>query len=43
MLQMWGGSPTVGKSAPWHFWLLVVALAGYLAWRVVDFIISLVS
>jgi len=29
---------TVGQSAPWHFWLVVVALAGYLIWRFVDFV-----
>jgi hypothetical protein len=22
--------------APWHFWLMVVALVGYLGWRAVD-------
>ncbi len=27
---------TVGESAPWHFWIVVVALAGYLIWRVID-------
>ena len=31
-------APTVGQSAPWHFWLVVVALAGYLLWRFVEFI-----
>ena len=34
---------TVGQSAPWHFWIVVVALAGYLLWRLVDGIIWLVS
>lgn len=29
---------TVGQSAPWHFWLVVIALAGYLLWRFVDFL-----
>lgn len=35
-------APTVGQSAPWHFWLVVVALAGYLIWRFVDFIAWLI-
>ena len=26
---------TVGQSAPWHFWIVVVALAAYLIWRAV--------
>ncbi len=26
---------TVGQSAPWHFWIVVVALAAYLLWRLV--------
>ena len=26
---------TVGQSAPWHFWVVVVALAAYLLWRAV--------
>ena len=26
----------VGDSAPWHFWLVVAALAGYLLWRLVQ-------
>ena len=26
---------TVGQSAPWHFWVVVVALAAYLIWRAV--------
>jgi len=30
---------TVGQSAPWHFWVVVAALAGYLLWRVIDGII----
>lgn len=29
---------TVGQSAPWHFWIVVVALAAYLIWRFIDFI-----
>lgn len=32
---------TVGQSAPWHFWLVVVALAAYLLWRFVDFVLWL--
>ena len=34
---------TVGQSAPWHFWIVVVALAGYLLWRLVEGAIWLVS
>ncbi len=26
---------TVGQSAPWHFWIVVVALAAYLLWRAI--------
>jgi len=26
---------TVGQSAPWHFWIVVVALAAYLGWRAI--------
>lgn len=26
----------VGDSAPWHFWVMVAALAGYLLWRLVQ-------
>lgn len=33
----------VGVSAPWHFWLVVVLLAAYLLWRLVDFIIWIVA
>ncbi|MBT8240599.1 MAG: hypothetical protein KJN63_05170 [Acidimicrobiia bacterium] len=33
----------VGDSAPWHFWLVVVALAGYLLWRLVQGIWWLVA
>ncbi|MCP4228498.1 MAG: hypothetical protein GY929_19560 [Actinomycetia bacterium] len=29
--------------APWHFWVMVVALVGYLGWRLVDGIIWLVG
>lgn len=28
-------APTVGQSAPWHFWIVVAALAAYLLWRLV--------
>ena len=28
--------PRVGDSAPWHFWLVVAALAGYLLWRLAE-------
>jgi len=34
---------TVGQSAPWHFWIVVVALAAYLLWRAVDAVIWLVD
>ena len=34
---------SVGQSAPWHFWLVVVALAGYLLWRFIDFVVWLVT
>jgi len=34
---------TVGQSAPWHFWVVVAALAGYLLWRVIDGIIWALS
>lgn len=33
----------VGASAPWHFWVVVVLLAAYLLWRVVDFIAWIVT
>ncbi len=33
----------VGESAPWHFWVVVVALAGYLLWRLVEGVIWLVA
>ncbi len=26
---------TVGQSAPWHFWIVVVALVIYIGWRIV--------
>ena len=32
---------TVGQNAPWHFWIVVVALAAYLLWRFVVFVIWL--
>ena len=28
---------------PWHFWVLVVALVVYLGWRLVEFLIWLVT
>ena len=34
---------TVGDSAPWHFWIVVVALAAYLLWRLVDGIAWLIG
>ena len=27
---------TVGQSAPWHFWIVVVALVAYIGWRILD-------
>ncbi len=33
----------VGDSAPWHFWIVVVALAGYLLWRLVDGVLWLIE
>lgn len=30
-------------SAPWHFWVMVIALVIYLGWRVVEFIIWIVQ
>ena len=29
---------TVGQSAPWHFWVVVVLLIAYILWRIVDLI-----
>ena len=34
---------TVGASAPWHFWIVVVALAAYLLWRFTDFVVWLIG
>ena len=31
-----GGAATTATKVPWHFWLLVVALAVYLCWRAVQ-------
>ena len=31
---------TVGDSAPWHFWIVVVALIAYIGWRIVDFVMG---
>lgn len=31
------GEPSSGGTpAPWHFWLLVIALAAYLIWRLIQ-------
>lgn len=30
---------TVGASAPWHFWLVVVLLGLYLVWRIINLVI----
>ncbi len=27
---------TTGERIPWHFWLVVVALVGYLGWRLIE-------
>ncbi len=35
-----GGERTVGESAPWHFWIVVVALVAYIGWRIVDFVMG---
>lgn len=38
-LKALAGSTTVDdedEGAPWHFKLLMVALVGYLAWRIID-------
>lgn len=31
------------KRAPWHFWAVVAAAAGYLAWRVVEGAVALIA
>jgi len=31
----------VGDSAPWHFWLVVIALALYLGWRLIQGVAAL--
>jgi hypothetical protein len=31
-----GGTATATTKVPWHFWLLVIALAVYLGWRAVQ-------
>ncbi len=31
-----GEGPAPTESAPWHFWLVVIALAGYLLWRLIQ-------
>ena len=30
-------------SAPWHFWLMVIALTVYLGWRLIQFVIWLLQ
>ena len=32
---------TVGQSAPWHFWIVVVALIAYIVWRIVDLVMRI--
>ncbi len=34
---------TVGESAPWHFWVVVVALAAYLIWRLIEGVLWVVN
>ncbi len=34
---------TVGESAPWHFWIVVVALAAYLIWRLIEGVLWVVN
>ncbi len=36
------GNSETGK-VPWHFWLVVVALVGYLGWRLIVGIIWLIE
>ena len=36
-------SKTKDNKPPWHFWLILVLLSGYLLWRLVDLIIWLAS
>ncbi|MEL7207954.1 MAG: hypothetical protein AAGK32_06920 [Actinomycetota bacterium] len=31
------------KPVPWHFWLLVIAVTGYLGWRLIEGVIWLVG
>lgn len=38
-----GHRDAMPKRAPWHFWAVVVAAAGYLAWRVVEGAAALIS
>jgi hypothetical protein len=38
-----GEEEGVPPKAPWHFKLLMVAVAGYLGWRVVDMVQWLIS
>ena len=37
------GEEQAPPKAPWHFWLLVIALALYLGWRLIQLIGWLVS
>ncbi len=32
---------TVGQSAPWHFWIVVVALVAYIVWRIIDLVLAI--
>ena len=36
-------SVVVSSSIPWHFWIVIIALAGYLVWRFTDFLIQIVT
>ena len=31
------------ERAPWHFWVMVVALVAYLGWRLVDGVLWLIE
>jgi hypothetical protein len=31
------------SKAPWHFWLMIIALVIYLGWRLVQFIIWIIG
>lgn len=33
----------VPVKAPWHFWLMLIALTLYLGWRLIEFVIWLIG